>query len=68
MKKAIATTITSLALAALPAISVCAIDNQSHDVTVGDVDSPVYSVDIYWDDLIFVWKYDEEANSYGFRA
>lgn len=68
MKKALTTILGSLLLAIVPAFGAYAIDSQSHDVTVGEVDEPVYSVDIYWDDLIFDWKYDEEANSYGFRA
>ena len=36
----------------------------SHDVTVGSVDVPVYSVDIEWDPLKFNWKYDSETGIY----
>ena len=33
-------------------------------VTVGDVDAPVYSVDITWGDLTFDYKYDNNTGEY----
>lgn len=37
-------------------------------VTVGDVDVPIYSVDIEWGDMTFDWKYDSETGNFGFKA
>ena len=71
MKKALilATILGSLLPAIMPAFGAYAVDSQSHDVTVGEVDETIYSVDIYWGgDLAFDWKYDEETNSHDFRA
>ncbi len=68
MKKSLLACAASLALAATPVLGAYAIDSQSHDVTVGDVDETVYSVDINWGDLSFDWKYDEETNSFDFEA
>lgn len=42
--------------------------SQTRDVTVGEVDETVYSVDINWGDMTFDWKYNEETNKYGFKA
>lgn len=68
MKKSLFAGAASLLLTAMPVLGAYAIDSQSHDVTVGDVDAPVYSVDINWGDLSFDWKYDEETNSFDFEA
>lgn len=38
-----------------------------HDVTVGEVDETVYSVDLSWGDMTFDWKYDAEANEFNFQ-
>ena len=37
-------------------------------VTVGEVDVPVYSVQISWQNFRFEWKYDKKLNSYGWKA
>ncbi len=34
------------------------------NVTVGNVEVPVYNVEISWDDFIFDWKYDYETRTY----
>lgn len=34
-------------------------------VTVGNVDTPVYNVNIYWNDLTFDWVYDADAEEFG---
>lgn len=41
--------------------------SQTRDVTVGEVDGTIYSVDINWGDMIFDWKYNEETNRFGFQ-
>ena len=38
------------------------------DVTVGEVDEPIYSVDIEWGDMVFDWKYNAETNEYNFES
>ncbi len=43
-------------------------DSESQDVTVGEVDVPIYSVDIEWGDMVFDWKYNEETNEYNFES
>lgn len=79
MKKTIICGIASLAMAAAPVFSAFAEPPQAgsstsgnmigtHDVTVGEVDETVYSVDISWGDMTFDWKYDSEKNEYGFKA
>lgn len=40
--------------------------SQTRDVTVGEVDETVYSVDIDWGDMTFDWKYDYSANTFSF--
>lgn len=40
----------------------------THDVTVGEVDEPLYSVDINWGDLSFDWKYNKTTNDFSFKA
>lgn len=42
--------------------------SQTRDVTVGEVDETVYSVDINWGDMTFDWKYDRATNSFDFKA
>ncbi len=44
------------------------LDGGSHDVTVGEVDEPIYSVDIEWNDMVFDWKYNAETNEYNFES
>ena len=34
-------------------------ETSTKNVTVGDVDEPIYSVEIHWSDMKFDWKYDE---------
>lgn len=71
MKKIIAASVTSLALAAMPIFGAFAetvgTGTQTHDVTVGEVEGPSYSVDISWGDLTFDWKYDEYIKKYTFK-
>lgn len=43
-------------------------DSMTADATVGEVDVPVYSVEIIWRNFRFEWKYDKELNSYGWKA
>lgn len=40
--------------------------SQTQDVTVGEVDETVYSVDINWGDMTFDWKYDYSTNAFSF--
>ena len=70
MKKSLIAGAASLALAAMPVVSTFALDPGSYtqDVTVGEVDEPVYSVDIEWGNLIFDWKYNAETNEYNFES
>lgn len=74
MKKSLALGMASLALAVAPVFNVFAEEPQegnlgeSHDVTVGEVDETVYSVDIDWGDLSFDWKFDWASNSFNFKA
>ena len=42
--------------------------DQSKTVTVGDVDTPIYSVDIIWRNLSYDWKYNPYTNDYGFKV
>ncbi len=78
MKKTLICGMASLAIVATPVFSAFADEpssgnaetgysTHSHDVTVGEVDETVYSVDFSWDDLIFDWKYDEQKNDFGFK-
>lgn len=39
-------------------------DSASNDVTVGNVETPVYDVDISWDNLSFNWVYNETDEEY----
>ena len=41
--------------------------SQTRDVTVGEVDETVYSVDIDWGDMTFDWKYAGDINKFGFE-
>lgn len=34
-------------------------------VVVGEVATPVYTANIFWDDLTFDWTYDNDTNSFG---
>ena len=36
-------------------------------VVVGEVATPVYEVNIFWDDLTFDWTYDYDTNSFGWK-
>lgn len=36
-------------------------------VTVGDVSTPIYNVNIYWDDLTFDWAYDDTVGDYAWK-
>ena len=70
MKKSLICGIASLALAAAPALSTFALGTgtQTHDVTVGEVDETVYSVEIDWgNNMVFNWKYSYDTNSFGFK-
>lgn len=77
MKKSLIAGAASLALAAMPVVSTFAVPPQAaseggyftgfKDVTVGEVDETVYSVDIDWGDMTFDWKYDAEANEFNFQ-
>ena len=78
MKKTIIGGIASLAIAATPVLSVFAeaptvgdsttgYFTGTKNVTVGDVDETVYSVDIDWgDNMVFDWKYNYNQNSFNF--
>lgn len=67
MKKSLICGTLSLVLATIPAISAFA-DDSTHDVTVGEVDETIYSLDINWGDMIFDWKYNDKKNDFEFRA
>lgn len=41
--------------------------NEEKTVVVGEVDTPVYSVDVYWKGFSYDWKYDKETNRFGFK-
>ena len=43
-------------------------NSTSVTVTVGEVETPVYEVDIEWDELKFDWKYNSETNKYEWSA
>lgn len=76
MKKSLIAGVASLAFAATPVLGVFAEAPQAsnangdmvgaHDVTVGEVDETVYSVDINWGDMTFDWKYDYSENTFNF--
>lgn len=71
MKKSLLISAASLAIAATPVFSAFATDinitgDSSKSVTVGEVDAPVYSVDIDWGDLTFDWKYNPFVGEYTF--
>ena len=74
MKKSIICGIASLAMATAPAFSAFAtidvdVDGDiTKDVTVGEVDETVYSVDITWGNMAFDWKYDGIAKRFGFEG
>ena len=38
------------------------------NVTVGEVETPVYNVEIYWDTLTYNWKYNYETNQYEWKV
>ena len=77
MKKSIICGIASLAMAAAPVFSAFAEAPQagtadgyfmgSKDATVGEVDETIYSVDLYWGDMTFDWKYAKDINKLGFE-
>lgn len=77
MKKTLVASAVALAMAAAPAFSAFAEAPQAgtgdgyfmgvKEVSVGEVDETVYSVDINWGDMIFDWKYDEATNSFNFQ-
>ena len=72
MKKRLLAGAASLVMAATPMLGVFATDisvtgDASKDVTVGQVDETIYSVDITWgDDMAFDWKYNALYNKYVF--
>ena len=70
MKKSLIAGVASLALATMPVVSTFALDPGSYtqDVTVGEVDEPVYSVDIEYGSFVFDWKYDSTTNEYNFKS
>lgn len=71
MNKIITTGVASLMLSAIPVLSTFAetvsTGSQSYDVTVGEVDKTIYSVDIQWGDMSFDWKYNESTNEFDFQ-
>ena len=69
MKKSIICGAASLAFAATSVVSAFAVGpgTQTNDVTVGEVDETIYSVDISWGDMAFDWKYNEETNEHNFE-
>ncbi|MBQ6461601.1 hypothetical protein IJJ36_04230 [Candidatus Saccharibacteria bacterium] len=68
MKKSLIMGAASLAIAAIPAINTFAVGTgtQTQDVTVGEVEETVYSVDIDWGDMVFDWRYDASTNAFNF--
>jgi hypothetical protein len=68
MKKALICGVASFALAAMPAISTFAVGvgTQSHNVVVGEIDEPIYSIDLNWGSMAFDWRYDNETESFDF--
>ena len=42
--------------------------NDSKTVTVGNVETPVYSVDVAWGSLAYDWKYNKDMNEFEFKA
>lgn len=42
--------------------------NDQKSVIVGNIDEPVYSVDIEWGNFSYDWKYDKDTNKFGFKA
>ena len=66
-KNLLATSAAIISLAAMPAVNVFASTAQEQDVTVGEVDSIVYDVDITWGDMSFDWRYNEITEKYEFR-
>lgn len=78
MKKSLIAGVASLAFAATPVLGVFAEAPQAsnangdmvgaHDVTVGNVDETVYSVDINWGDMAFDWKYNSSTGKYEFKS
>lgn len=49
-----------IAILIVSIMNVYALDNEEINVTVGEVDVPVYNVEIYWDSMDFV--YTEQIN------
>jgi len=39
-------------------------NSTSANVTVGNVEAPVYDIEINWDSLKYDWKYDEETKNF----
>ena len=71
MKKIIICGVASLTMATMPLFSAFAVDasitgDSAKDVTVGEVDETIYSVDITWGDMSFDWKYNALTNGYAF--
>ena len=42
--------------------------DSSKNVTVGDVQTPVYAIDIGWSNMIFDWAYLSDTGSYGWKV
>lgn len=72
MKKTIICGMASLAMATMPVFGAFAetptldggTGSSQKDVTVGEVDETVYSVDLSWSDMVFDWKYNQYTNEY----
>lgn len=41
------------------------VGEDSQSVVIGNVETPVYNVNIYWSDLTFDWVYDEATEGFG---
>ena len=54
---------------AMPLANTFALDPGSYtqEVTVGEVDETIYSVDINWGDMTFDWKYNAITNNFDFE-
>ena len=42
--------------------------DSSQNVTVGDVDTPVYEVEIGWSNMVYDWAYLADTGTYGWRV
>lgn len=43
-------------------------ETSTKNVTVGDVEEPIYSVEIHWSDMKFDWKYQEYTKQFEFTS